>query len=213
MKERRSILSKVISTHLGTWLFWCVLGSFLSNHIRPSPSRQVLSGKYPWSEVRADAAVMLRLSQGLKPGRPLARPIDDRHWAFIERCWSSIPDRPLVEDLVSSLQQFLGGYPSSPRIRELFAVPSPSSDLPNLSCRDELGDDVTSMASQQGIAHKFDQNVRIQCPVSHDAYNHAERQFGGRPRAGSESIVLTPNKHATEASIGDASSRRYRLIP
>ncbi|KAN0081247.1 Protein kinase-like domain containing protein [Tylopilus felleus] len=166
----------------------------------------VLSGKYPWSEVRADAAVMLRLSQGLKPGRPLARPIDDRHWAFIERCWSSIPDRPLVEDLVSSLQQFLGGYPSSPRIRELFAVPSPSSDLPNLSCRDELGDDVTSMASQQGIAHKFDQNVRIQCPVSQDAYNHAERQFSGRPRAGSESIVLTPNKHVTEASIGDAST-------
>ena len=67
----------------------------------------MLSGKYPWSEIQSDASVVRRLFQGLKPGRPLDRPIDDKHWALIEQCWSSIPERPLAKDVVSSLEQFL----------------------------------------------------------------------------------------------------------
>jgi hypothetical protein len=75
---------------------------------------------------------VLRLSQGLKPGRPLARPIDDQHWTLIERCLSSIPERPLAEDVVSSLQQLLEACTLlPPPLRELLGVPTPSPTGPN----------------------------------------------------------------------------------
>ncbi|KAI9569776.1 kinase-like domain-containing protein [Boletus coccyginus] len=45
---------------------------------------QVLSGKQPWSEVQEDAAVVLRIAKGYKPGRPASRPVDDLHWTLIE---------------------------------------------------------------------------------------------------------------------------------
>ncbi|KAF8553430.1 kinase-like protein [Imleria badia] len=38
---------------------------------------QVLSGRQPWSEVREDAAVVLHLAKGRKPGRPACRAMDD----------------------------------------------------------------------------------------------------------------------------------------
>ncbi|KAI9568805.1 kinase-like domain-containing protein [Boletus coccyginus] len=60
---------------------------------------QVLSGKQPWSEVREDAAVVLRIARGYKPGRPASRPVDDLHWELIERCWLSIEERPAVETI------------------------------------------------------------------------------------------------------------------
>ena len=78
----------------------------------------MLSGKYPWSEIRSDAAVVRRLSQGDKPSRPLDRPIDSQHWALIEQCWSSAPERrPLAKDLVSSLEEFLHAVQVSGTIR------------------------------------------------------------------------------------------------
>ncbi|KAF9242604.1 hypothetical protein BU15DRAFT_8517, partial [Melanogaster broomeanus] len=60
----------------------------------------MFSGKQPWSEVRADATVILLLSQGQKPSRPQSRPIDDRYWEFIERCWGNIQERPPANDIV-----------------------------------------------------------------------------------------------------------------
>ncbi|KAF8556140.1 kinase-like protein, partial [Imleria badia] len=48
---------------------------------------QVSSGKQPWSEVREDAAVVLRLAKGHRPSRPESRAIDDLHWNLIQDCW------------------------------------------------------------------------------------------------------------------------------
>ena len=74
---------------------------------------QVLSGKFPWSEVRQDNAVMLQLSQGYKPARPESRPIQDVHWALVEQCWAPIDQRPPADDVMSLLQDFLLLYPTS----------------------------------------------------------------------------------------------------
>ncbi|KAF8845927.1 kinase-like protein [Paxillus ammoniavirescens] len=68
---------------------------------------QVFSGQLPWSEVQKDAAVVLHVAEGRKPCRPKSRPVDDRHWEFIERCWSEIQERPSANDIVSTLQHFL----------------------------------------------------------------------------------------------------------
>ncbi|KAF8557521.1 kinase-like protein, partial [Imleria badia] len=54
----------------------------------------ILSGKHPWSEIQRDAAVMMQLSRGNTPKRPSSPPIEDQHWELIERCWSSVGDRP-----------------------------------------------------------------------------------------------------------------------
>ncbi|KAF8123361.1 kinase-like domain-containing protein, partial [Boletus edulis] len=71
----------------------------------------VLTGKPPWSEIQHEATVVLQLSRGRKPKRPSSRPIEDKHWELIDRCWSSICDRPCAGDVVSSLQQFLYTFP------------------------------------------------------------------------------------------------------
>lgn len=93
-------------------------------------SIQVLSGKHPWSEIRNDAAVMLRLSKGIKPERPSSRLIEDKHWELIERCWSSVDDRPCATDVVSSLQQFLHSYSAFPPLLDTFRLLSNSSIFP-----------------------------------------------------------------------------------
>ncbi|KIK79602.1 hypothetical protein PAXRUDRAFT_36406 [Paxillus rubicundulus Ve08.2h10] len=74
----------------------------------------VFSGKLPWSEVPRDAAVVVLLSQGQNPRRPESPPLDDRHWEFIERCWSEIQERPQADVIVSTLQHFLALLPPSP---------------------------------------------------------------------------------------------------
>ncbi|KAF8120266.1 kinase-like domain-containing protein [Boletus edulis] len=73
----------------------------------------VLSGKHPWSEIQREAAVIIQLSRGIKPKRPLSRPIQDQHWELIERCWAPVGDRPPAEDVVSSLQEFMRASPLS----------------------------------------------------------------------------------------------------
>ncbi|KAF8834734.1 hypothetical protein BDN67DRAFT_985114 [Paxillus ammoniavirescens] len=51
---------------------------------------QVFSRKLPWSGVRGGAAVVLILAQGQKPRRPQSSLVYDRHWGFIEHCWSQV---------------------------------------------------------------------------------------------------------------------------
>ena len=87
---------------------------------------QVLSGKQPWSEVREEAAVVLRMTQGHKPGRPESRPVDDMHWDLIEHCWTSVQERPAAEAIISSIQRFLSDYPPFPSVRNM-VMPGDSS--------------------------------------------------------------------------------------
>ncbi|KAF8123353.1 hypothetical protein EV363DRAFT_1106523, partial [Boletus edulis] len=83
----------------------------IMHHVYILISFQVLSGKHPWSEIQREAAVIIQLSRGIKPKRPLSRPIQDQHWELIERCWAPVGDRPPAEDVVSSLQEFMRASP------------------------------------------------------------------------------------------------------
>ncbi|KAF8123322.1 kinase-like domain-containing protein [Boletus edulis] len=71
----------------------------------------VLSGKHPWSEIQRETAIIIQLLRGVTPKRPSSRPIEDRHWELIERCWAPVGDRPAATDVVSSVQQFLHSFP------------------------------------------------------------------------------------------------------
>ena len=93
-------------------------------------SFQVLSGQHPWSEIKNDMAVMYQLSRGNKPKRPSSPLIEDRQWELIERCWSSVDDRPCTEDVVSSLQQFLRSFPPPLPLLDMFRLLSHSSPPP-----------------------------------------------------------------------------------
>ena len=112
------------TTKSDIYSFGCITlqESWLDTTVRSVLTRpQVLSGKQPWSEVREDAAVVLRLAKGQKPARPESRTMDDKHWDMIRRCWSSIEERPTAAILISTIQQFLGGCPLCPPLRDLLA--------------------------------------------------------------------------------------------
>ena len=93
---------------------------------------QVLSGKQPWSEVREDAAVVLRLAKGQNPARPESQIMDDKHWDMVQCCWSSIDERPAAVVLISTIQELLGDCPPCPPLRDLLASCSgPTGSLPD----------------------------------------------------------------------------------
>ncbi|KAI9573320.1 kinase-like domain-containing protein [Boletus coccyginus] len=99
----------------------------------------VLSGKQPWSEVRKDATVVLRLAKGDKPGRPESRTLGDSHWNLIQDCWSEIEERPTAEVIISTIKQFLDHCPLSPPLCDL---------LPGWSSEADLGGRSSSSVSQ-----------------------------------------------------------------
>ncbi|KAF8125972.1 kinase-like domain-containing protein [Boletus edulis] len=80
---------------------------------------QVLSGKRPWSELQEEAAIVLRVAKGHKPGRPKSRMMDDSHWCLIQECWSPLEERPTAEVIKSAIQQFLNDGPRSPSLHDL----------------------------------------------------------------------------------------------
>ncbi|KAF8556854.1 kinase-like protein [Imleria badia] len=90
----------------------------------------VLSGQYPWSEIRQDAVVLLRLAEGRKASRPKSPPVDDQHWGLIERCWSPVQDRPPAEAVVHDIQKFLGTCSPPQCLRDLLAIPTTSKTIP-----------------------------------------------------------------------------------
>ena len=96
---------------------------------------------------------MLQLSQGYKPARLESRPIQDAHWALIERCWSSIDDRPLAKDIVSSLEDFLRSCP----------IPQPLCDF--LSGIQPAMSDVTMKTGS--LTDKYGMSVDSDCEVGH----------------------------------------------
>ena len=119
-------------------------------------SLQVLSGKQPWSEVREDSAIVLRLAKGHTPGRPESRTLNDLHWNLIQDCWSEIEERPAAEVIISTIEQFLSHCPQSPPLRDL---------LPAWSSEANVGAKSLSSVSYAPTAgsrsHEDDQNRYI----------------------------------------------------
>ena len=110
------------TTKTDIYSFGCIAlqGSSLDSDARPMLiSLQVLSGKQPWSEVREDSAVVLRLAKGHKPGRPESPTLNDSHWNLIQHCWSPMDERPSAEVIIPTIQQFLGHCPQSSDVTNL----------------------------------------------------------------------------------------------
>ena len=120
------------TTKTDIYSFGCVAlqGGSLDSNARPMLiSLQILSGKQPWSEVREDSAVVLRLARGHKPGRPESRIVDDSHWNLIQDCWSRVEERPAAEVIIPIIQQFLRYSPQSPPLVDLLRSWSGRADL------------------------------------------------------------------------------------
>jgi len=92
-------------------------------------SLQVLSGKEPWSEVRGDMGIVLRLAKGDKPGRPESRMLTDWHWNLIQDCWSAIAERPAAKVIISTIEHFLSHGPQSPPLCDVLPAWSNGADL------------------------------------------------------------------------------------
>jgi serine/threonine protein kinase len=120
------------TTKTDIYSFGCVAlqGSWLDSDAWPMLiSLQVLSGKQPWSEVREDSAVVLRLAKGHKPGRPESRTLDDSHWNLIQHCWSPMDERPAAEVMIPTIRQFLDHCPQPPPLCDLLRSWSGQADL------------------------------------------------------------------------------------
>ncbi|OAX30791.1 kinase-like protein [Rhizopogon vinicolor AM-OR11-026] len=55
---------------------------------------QILTGQPPYYEVKSRSRVSIEILNGNKPSPPLDVHIADRHWLFIQKCWSLPADRP-----------------------------------------------------------------------------------------------------------------------
>ena len=120
------------TTKTDIYSFGCVAleGSLLGSDAGPVlTSLQVFSGKRPWSEVVEETAVVFRLAKGHKPGRPDSRTLNDSHWSFIQHCWSPMEERPAVEAIIPTIQQFLSSCPCSPPLCDLLPSWSGQADL------------------------------------------------------------------------------------
>ena len=120
------------TTKTDIYSFGCVAlqGRFLGSDARSMLiSLQVLSGKQPWSEIREDAAVVLCLAKGHKPGRPDCRTLNDSHWNLLQQCWSRTEERPAAEAIVSRIQQLLSYCFQYPPLCDLLRSWSGRADL------------------------------------------------------------------------------------
>ncbi|KAH7922866.1 kinase-like protein [Leucogyrophana mollusca] len=62
---------------------------------------QAISGSAPYSNLKNDAQVLRAIFSGVTPTRPRNPEIDDRHWTFIQQCWSeSGISRPSAEEAI-----------------------------------------------------------------------------------------------------------------
>lgn len=113
------------TTKSDIYSFGCVAlqGSYLhTNAAFALIFSQVLSGKQPWSEVRQDAAVVLHLAKGQKPGRPESATLHDSHWDLMQWCWSPVEERPPADVIVSLIQQLLSNCPKSQAHRDTLVL-------------------------------------------------------------------------------------------
>lgn len=71
---------------------------------------QVLSGKVPYHEHKLVYSVVLALSQGIQPERPMELRITDALWEFIQHCWDRVPDtRPCIKEVNDRISAFHRG--------------------------------------------------------------------------------------------------------
>ena len=153
------------TTKSDIYSFGCVAlqGSSHYSDSRPMPiPLQVLSGKQPWSEVREDTAVVLRLAKGHKPGRPECRTLNDSHWNLIQHCWSPMEERPAVEVLIPTIKQFLSYCPQPLPLSDLLHPWSGQADLgaeSSLSLSqtpiEGSGTSVSRAASEEDNKHRY----------------------------------------------------------
>jgi serine/threonine protein kinase len=149
------------TTNTDIYSFGCVALQGGSLDLDASPvliSLQVLSGKQPWSEFREDAAVVLYLAKGHKPGRPESRVMDDLHWNLIQHCWSPPEERPGAEAIIPTIQQFVNSCPGTPPLCDLFrpwesqASPAVESSVPlSQAFAEGSSSHVTEAASEEEI--------------------------------------------------------------
>ena len=120
------------TTKSDIYSFGCIAlqGSLLDANAHPMLMfLQVLSGKQPWSEVREDAAIVVRLADGKNPGRPESRRIDDSHWNLIQRCWSPVAQRPAADRIISTIERFLSVFSRPPHDMPTSTRPVHASSL------------------------------------------------------------------------------------
>ncbi|KAF8547287.1 kinase-like protein [Imleria badia] len=162
---------------------------------------QVLSGKQPWSEVQEDCAVVLRLAKGHKPGRPATRMMDDFHWSLIQDCWSRIEERPPVEVIIPTIQQFLSRCPQLPPLRDLLMF--------GLIHADSVVGMSSSLSLNQGTMEDSRRNVNILGGDNQNRYYagdpnhvHSSRQYHAfsessfNNTSGSPAVSSFPLSHA-----------------
>ncbi|KAG2131263.1 kinase-like domain-containing protein [Suillus bovinus] len=65
-----------------------------------SLSYQILTGREPYYEIRHKSKVSIEISKGNKPSRSYDPPIAERHWEFIQKCWSVPERRPTAAQLL-----------------------------------------------------------------------------------------------------------------
>ncbi|RDB27522.1 Serine/threonine-protein kinase STY8 [Hypsizygus marmoreus] len=72
---------------------------------------EIFTGDHPFPDVKSDHAVLLKVSRGERPAKPLGlhyldRGLTDRMWRLMEDCWEHIPDlRPPASEIVERLQR------------------------------------------------------------------------------------------------------------
>ncbi|KIJ10909.1 hypothetical protein PAXINDRAFT_16131 [Paxillus involutus ATCC 200175] len=74
-------------------------------HVAQLILAQVLSGSIPYHTIKRDDQVLYAIAKGLKPPRPDTPNVTDKHWDFIEQCWSSRQEnkRPSATDVSAFL--------------------------------------------------------------------------------------------------------------
>ncbi|KAF8549953.1 kinase-like protein, partial [Imleria badia] len=123
---------------------------------------QVFSGKQPWSEVREDSAVVLRLAKGHKPGRPEFRAMGDSYWNLVQDCWSPMEMRPSAEVIIYIIQEFLNDIPQSPplcdSLMSTFFLVDASS--PSSLSQGTVVDSMRILGKQQDVAREENESKR-----------------------------------------------------
>ncbi|KAF9237887.1 kinase-like domain-containing protein [Melanogaster broomeanus] len=90
---------------------------------------QVMSGKQPWSEIQEDVRVMICLSKGQKPARPLfARSMTNIGVSSKNVGYQSI-ERLTANDLISTLKCFVASNPPHVPLSDLLGSSSHTSNL------------------------------------------------------------------------------------